>query len=55
MSVPVRRNGQIEFVITTVARKKRAFEKYQYMLIKIRAHSLDAAMENARHYESTKK
>ncbi|WP_194841407.1 sensor domain-containing diguanylate cyclase [Salinibacillus xinjiangensis] len=54
ISVPIRRNEKVVGIITIASRNKRAYEKYQYMLVEIMANYLAVAIENARHYESTK-
>ncbi|SEU08742.1 diguanylate cyclase (GGDEF) domain-containing protein [Salinibacillus kushneri] len=54
ISVPIWRNEKVVGVITIASKRKRAYEKYQYMLVEILANYLAVAIENARHYETTK-
>jgi diguanylate cyclase (GGDEF)-like protein len=54
MSVPIRRKEKIVGIITIVSKNKRVYEKYHHMLLGILANYLAVAIENARHYESTK-
>lgn len=54
LSVPVHRNEDIVGVMTLASNKRRAFEKYHLMLIKIVSNYLAVAIENARHYQTTK-
>ncbi|GAA0483538.1 hypothetical protein GCM10008986_05800 [Salinibacillus aidingensis] len=54
ISVPIWRNEKVVGVITVASKRKRAYEKYQYMLVEILANYLAVAIENARHYETTK-
>jgi diguanylate cyclase (GGDEF)-like protein len=55
ISVPIRRNEKTVGIITIVSTRKRAFEKYHFMILEILANYLAVAIENARHYEMTKK
>ncbi|WP_102026876.1 sensor domain-containing diguanylate cyclase [Salirhabdus sp. Marseille-P4669] len=55
MSVPIRRNDKVVGIITIVSKRKRAYEKYHFMLLDILSNYLAVAIENARHYENTKK
>ncbi|MBB6451925.1 diguanylate cyclase (GGDEF)-like protein [Salirhabdus euzebyi] len=55
ISVPIRRNEKIVGIITIVSKNKRTYEKYHYMLVEILANYLAVAIENARHYDSTKR
>ncbi|MBO8155926.1 MAG: diguanylate cyclase [Bacillaceae bacterium] len=54
LSVPVVRNDKTVGVITLASKKRGAFEKYHLMLTKIVANYLAVAIENARHYQTTK-
>lgn len=54
ISLPVFRNDEIVSVITVVSKEKRAFEKFQYMIVDILSNYLVIAMENAKNYEETK-
>ncbi|WP_181349734.1 sensor domain-containing diguanylate cyclase [Thalassobacillus sp. CUG 92003] len=55
MSLPVQRKNEIVGIISVYAKKRRAFHRYQFMIMEILANYLAVAMENARHYEKTKK
>lgn len=54
LSLPVFRNNEIVSVITVISDQKRAFEKYQYMILDILINYLAVAIENANNYELTK-
>ncbi|UFT97933.1 sensor domain-containing diguanylate cyclase [Radiobacillus kanasensis] len=54
ISLPIERNNQITGVLTILSKKRRAFEKYQFMLVDILINYLAVAMGNARSYEETK-
>ncbi|WP_028783357.1 sensor domain-containing diguanylate cyclase [Thalassobacillus devorans] len=54
LSLPVYRNHEIFSVITVISNHKRAFEKYQYMIVDILTNYLAVAIENANNYEFTK-
>ncbi|WP_188651258.1 sensor domain-containing diguanylate cyclase [Pontibacillus salipaludis] len=55
MSVPIERNNKIEGIITIASHKKRSYEKFQLMLVGILANYMAVAIQNARHYEETKR
>ncbi|MDC3423896.1 sensor domain-containing diguanylate cyclase [Aquibacillus sp. 3ASR75-11] len=54
ISLPMERNGAVVGVITVISRKKRAYEKYQYMILDILTNYLAVAIENAKNYEETR-
>ncbi|MFQ3542611.1 sensor domain-containing diguanylate cyclase [Halobacillus rhizosphaerae] len=54
VSIAIERNKEIVGVLTLYSLKKRAFMRYQFMILNILANYLAVAMENARHYEKTK-
>lgn len=54
LSVPIVRNGQVIGVLVLAAKKKRAFEKSQLMIVDILCSHFAIAVENARHHEKTK-
>ncbi|QDP40750.1 sensor domain-containing diguanylate cyclase [Radiobacillus deserti] len=54
ISLPIERNNRITGVLTILSKKRRAFEKYQYMLVDILINYLAVAMGNARSYEETR-
>ncbi|MFC0522437.1 diguanylate cyclase domain-containing protein [Pontibacillus salicampi] len=55
ISLPIDRNQQVVGVLTLASSKKRAYEKYQYMIANILTNYLAVAIENARNYEQTKR
>ncbi|RSK28035.1 sensor domain-containing diguanylate cyclase [Bacillus sp. HMF5848] len=55
LAVPIMRHSYVAGVLVVTSRKKRAFEKYQLMIMDILSSYLAVAAENARHYEETKK
>lgn len=55
LGVPIVRNNQVIGVLVLAANKKRAFEKSQLMIVDILCSYFAIAVENARHYEKTKK
>ncbi|WP_226036521.1 sensor domain-containing diguanylate cyclase [Aquibacillus saliphilus] len=55
VSLPVERNNVVTAVITLSSKKKRAFEKYQIMILNILINYLAVALENAKNYEETKR
>ncbi|WP_170287599.1 sensor domain-containing diguanylate cyclase [Aquibacillus halophilus] len=55
VSLPVERNNKVTAVITLLSKKKRAFEKHQFMILNILTNYLAVALENARNYEETKR
>jgi diguanylate cyclase (GGDEF)-like protein len=54
LSVPIVRSQEVIGVIVLASRRKRAFEKYQLMIVDILCSYFAVALENARHYELTK-
>ncbi|WP_079530417.1 sensor domain-containing diguanylate cyclase [Halobacillus hunanensis] len=54
LSIPISRNSEIVSIITLYSNKKRAFMKYQYMILTILGSYLTVAIENARHHEKAK-
>jgi diguanylate cyclase (GGDEF)-like protein len=54
ISVPIVRNKQIVGVLVLASNSKRAYEKYQLMIVDLLASYFAVAVENARHYEETK-
>ncbi|MDX8364047.1 sensor domain-containing diguanylate cyclase [Cytobacillus sp. IB215665] len=54
MAVPVVRNQTVVSVIVLASHKKRAYKKYQLMLVDLLGSYLAVAIENARHYEEAK-
>lgn len=55
ISVPVRRDEKVVGIITIVSKRKWTYEKHHFMLLDILSNYLAVAIENARHYENTKK
>ncbi|MYL53343.1 diguanylate cyclase [Pontibacillus yanchengensis] len=55
ISIPILRHNQVVGVLTLTSKKKRAYEKYQYMIVDILTNYLAVAIENARNYEETKR
>ncbi|MCM3568384.1 sensor domain-containing diguanylate cyclase [Neobacillus mesonae] len=54
LSVPIERSQNLIGVLVLASKKKRAYEKYQLMILDILCSYFAVAMENARHYEHTK-
>ena len=54
LCVPVLRNKQLVGVIVLAANQKRAYEKYQLMVVDILGSYLAVSIENAKYYEETK-
>lgn len=54
ISIIIERDHQPIGVLTVASNKKRAYEKYQYMILDILGNHLAVALENAKHYEETK-
>lgn len=54
MSIPIKRNNLTVGVITIASKRKRAYQKYHYMILDILSNYLAVAIENARHYQVTK-
>src|SRR5690606_8315535 len=55
ISIPVRRDEKVVGIITIVSKRKWTYEKHHFMLLDILSNYLAVAIENARHYENTKK
>lgn len=55
LALPIKRNLQIVGVLILASRKKRMYEKYQHVILDILSSYLAVAVENARHYEETKR
>ncbi|MEQ6389615.1 sensor domain-containing diguanylate cyclase [Bacillaceae bacterium S4-13-58] len=54
ISILIERDHQPIGVLTVASNKKRAYEKFQYMILDILGNHLAVALENAKHYEETK-
>ena len=52
--VPIVRNKQVIGVVALASNKRRAYEKYQLMIVDLLVSYLAVAVENAKHYEETK-
>ncbi|WP_051255281.1 sensor domain-containing diguanylate cyclase [Pontibacillus marinus] len=55
ISIPIERDERVVGVLTLASKKKRAYEKYQYMIADILTNYLAVALLNARNYEETKR
>ncbi|WML30544.1 diguanylate cyclase [Neobacillus sp. OS1-32] len=55
LAVPIERSNKIIGVLILASNQKRAYEKYQLMILEILCSSFAVAMENAKHYEQTKR
>ena len=55
LCVPIMRNQKVVGVLLLATSEKRAYEKYQLMIVDILCSYLAIALENARNYELTKK
>jgi diguanylate cyclase (GGDEF)-like protein len=55
LSVPIVRNQKVRGVLLLASSKKRAYKKYQLMIVDILCSYLGVAIANARHYETTKR
>ncbi|OLO40524.1 hypothetical protein BTR23_05910 [Alkalihalophilus pseudofirmus] len=55
MIVPIIQHSEIKGVITIAVSEKNAYKKQDVTLVEILANFLGVAMDNARHYEQTKK
>ncbi|EDL64675.1 sensor domain-containing diguanylate cyclase [Bacillus sp. SG-1] len=55
LSVPIVRNQKVRGVLLLASSKKRAYKKYQLMIVDILCSYLGVAIANARHYEATKR
>lgn len=54
LSVPIVRDKKLIGVLVLASKRKRAYEKYQLMIIDILCSYFAVAIENAKHYELTK-
>jgi diguanylate cyclase (GGDEF)-like protein len=54
MAIPIVRNQEVVGVVALASNQKRAYEKYQCMIVDMLTSYLGVALENARHYEETK-
>jgi diguanylate cyclase (GGDEF)-like protein len=54
MVIPIVRNQEVVGVVALASNQKRAYEKYQCMIVDMLTSYLGVALENARHYEETK-
>ncbi|MEH7112160.1 sensor domain-containing diguanylate cyclase [Neobacillus niacini] len=54
LAVPIVRNKRVIGVVMLASKRKRAYEKYQLMIVDILCSYFAVAMENAKHYEITK-
>jgi diguanylate cyclase (GGDEF)-like protein len=54
IAVPVIRNQETVGVILLASMQKRAYERFQLMIVNILANYLAVAIENAKHYEETR-
>jgi diguanylate cyclase (GGDEF)-like protein len=55
LSVPIVRNQKVRGVLLLASSKKKAYKKYQLMIVDILCSYLGVAIANARHYETTKR
>ncbi|KLT17434.1 histidine kinase [Neobacillus vireti] len=55
LCVPIVSSNDVTGVLLLAAKKKRAYEKFQHMIIDILCSHFAVAMENAKHYEQTKR
>ncbi|WP_179107139.1 GGDEF domain-containing protein [Sediminibacillus massiliensis] len=55
LSLPIERDNEVIGVLTLMSKQKRAFDKYQYMILSILTNYLAVAMLNASHYKETKR
>ncbi|MGD6968987.1 sensor domain-containing diguanylate cyclase [Rossellomorea vietnamensis] len=55
LSVPIVRNQKVRGVLLLASSKKKAYRKYQLMIVDILCSYLGVAIANARHYEATKR
>lgn len=55
LCVPIVRSDQVVGVLLLASKRKRAYEKSQLMIVDILCSSFAVSIENARHYEETKK
>ncbi|MGG1677594.1 diguanylate cyclase [Neobacillus sp. NRS-1170] len=54
LCVPIVRNRKVIGVLLLASKRRRAYEKFQLMIIEILCSHFAVAMENAKHYELTK-
>ncbi|WP_082193134.1 sensor domain-containing diguanylate cyclase [Bacillus rubiinfantis] len=54
LSVPIERSSKLTGVLVLASKQKRAYEKYQLMILEILCSYFAVAIENAKHYEQTK-
>ncbi|WP_240190027.1 sensor domain-containing diguanylate cyclase [Bacillus sp. P14.5] len=55
LSVPIVRNQKVRGVLLLASSKKKAYRKYQLMIVDILCSYLGVAIANARHYQATKR
>jgi diguanylate cyclase (GGDEF)-like protein len=54
LCVPIVRSQKVEGILLLASSKKRAYEKFQLMIVEILCSYFGVAIENARHHEQTK-
>ncbi len=55
ISVPMKRNKNVVGIITLASGRVRSYEKHHILVLQILANYLAVAVDNARHYEETKR
>lgn len=55
IGVPIKRNQRTVGIMILISKKKRAYESFHLMIVDILANYFAVAIENARHYEETRK
>ncbi|WLR60724.1 sensor domain-containing diguanylate cyclase [Guptibacillus hwajinpoensis] len=55
ISVPMKRNKNVVGIITLASDRVRSYEKHHILVLQILANYLAVAVDNARHYEETKR
>ncbi|WP_246940901.1 sensor domain-containing diguanylate cyclase [Bacillus pinisoli] len=55
IGVPIKRNQRTVGIMILLSKKKRAYESFHLMIVDILANYFAVAIENARHYEETRK
>ena len=55
ISVPMKRNKKVVGIITLATDRVRSYEKHHILVLQILANYLAVAVDNARHYEETKR
>jgi diguanylate cyclase (GGDEF)-like protein len=55
ISVPMKRNKKVVGIITLASDRVRSYEKHHILVLQILANYLAVAVDNARHYEETKR